>query len=354
MLASQPIQRFSDFPVDHSHPNNFDLLRYLLAVLVILSHSFLLLYGNDSREPFMLLSRGQYSGGSIAVDLFLCISGFLVIHSWLRRKRLVRFLSGRVRRVYPGYAVAVIFSLSLVWALDPAGKAFLQRYATEPLLWIGVLTFTLPPIPGFLEGNPFHGYINSSLWTILYEFGCYLLVGLLGLLGLAHRRRFMAGLLVSFWVVYSLAQLSPRVFGLLYEYQLHHWVRMVTCFLAGAVGYLYRDKIPFHARWFYLSLALSAALFLGGYGFVPMLPLLGTYMVLYLAFQRRIPGQGFGKRGDLSYGLYLYAFPIQQMLVAGLGHALTPWILFVLAWGITVLCAWVSWTVVERPFLRRS
>jgi peptidoglycan/LPS O-acetylase OafA/YrhL len=137
-------------------------------------------------------------------------------------------------------------------------------------------------------------------------------------------------------------------------YQLQHWVRMLSCFLAGSVFYRYRDRIPYSPRWMVLAGTLMLTLFFSGYGFVALLPILGAYVVLYLAFERRLLCTAFGQRGDHSYGIYLYAFPVQQLLIFGLHGWLTSWTLFALAWGVTAVCAWMSWVFVERPFLRRG
>ena len=180
------------------------------------------------------------------------------------------------------------------------------------------------------------------------------MLALLGCLGLVRRRYFIFGLFLVCWIVYMVGMLSIPADFLLWPYRMSYWVRMIACFFAGASFYLYRDRIPCSGRYALISVIVGLLLCVSGYGFVPMLPIFGAYSVFYLAFSRYVPGHTFGQRGDFSYGVYLYAFPIQQVLVHYYGVYLVPLSLFILAWMLTMLCAWFSWTFVERPCLQRT
>jgi peptidoglycan/LPS O-acetylase OafA/YrhL len=131
------------------------------------------------------------------------------------------------------------------------------------------------------------------------------------------------------------------------------WARMLPLYLAGVVAYAYRDRLRLHAGG-----ALAAVLVLAGACFVPFgwtmaFPVAGTYVALYLAFApwRRL--HGFGRYGDFSYGTYLYAFPIAQLIMSRVGHPVAAWKLFVLTTPPTLLAAIASWYGVERWFLAR-
>src|SRR5262245_4236733 len=90
--------------------NNFDVIRFALAGLVVFSHSFALLSGTDATEPLHRLTRGQIASGELAVDGVFILSGFLVTHSWSRTPALGKFFSKRVSRIYPGYAVITLLT----------------------------------------------------------------------------------------------------------------------------------------------------------------------------------------------------------------------------------------------------
>jgi peptidoglycan/LPS O-acetylase OafA/YrhL len=85
-----------------------------------------------------------------------------------------------------------------------------------------------------------------------------------------------------------------------------------------------------------------------------MFPVCGAYLVLWAAFHPLFRLHGFSKYGDFSYGMYLYAFPIQQLLVMHNSGSMNPYALFALAWPLSILAGMLSWYVVERPFLRRA
>jgi peptidoglycan/LPS O-acetylase OafA/YrhL len=90
------------------------------------------------------------------------------------------------------------------------------------------------------------------------------------------------------------------------------------------------------------------------YGWTLLFPVAGAFLVLVFAFHPTIRLHGWGRYGDFSYGTYLYAFPVQQLIMRQTGHPVSPWILFVLASSISLVCAFVSWHAIEKWFLRRS
>jgi len=336
-----------------SSRNNFDFLRFFLAALVILSHSFPLLYGSKEWEPLYRVTRHQVEAGAVAVDGFFIISGFLIAQSWMCGKGLGDFIRKRFRRIYPGFAVALLFCVLVV---GPLAGVNLATYFRDPvtfrffwsplLLWHVLLT-----LPGAFLHNPFSGAVNGSLWTIPYELECYAMVAALGLLGLYRRR---GGVLVLFLVAFAFYNLEPylhlRHFHALLDRD--YLPRLVTFYLAGMVAYFYRDKIP-HSRWLLAVSFLALALSLRA-GLSLALPLFGSYVLLYAAFSQSLRLENFGRWGDISYGVYLYAFPVQQMIVLQWHSHLTPLTLFLLALPCTCVLATLSWYLVEQPFLKRK
>jgi peptidoglycan/LPS O-acetylase OafA/YrhL len=337
--------------------NNLDFLRLMLAIMVILSHSYPLAWGSNEYEPLRRLTGGQMTAGELAVAGFFILSGFLITKSWLHAKSPGDYLKRRVLRIYPGYLVAVTFCAFVfgpMAASQPSDywhELSLKRFVIESLNLEGVTT---PPI---LAGNPTHG-INGSLWSIRYEFFCYLAVAALGLAG-ALRRRWLVLLvfLVCFTVYAMQIQLGIEIPGSrltrFYCYP-GFWPRLSTCFFAGALFYLYRDRITYSFRGFAaacLGLAVLAAL-PGLNCLVLAVPLLGSFVFFYLGFLPIRQLHGFARRGDLSYGMYLYAFPVQQLVMMYLGPGLHPLTLFLLATAFTTIFAALSWCFVEQPFMK--
>jgi peptidoglycan/LPS O-acetylase OafA/YrhL len=340
--------------------NHFDFLRFALAALVILSHSYPLLRGNNDTEPLSVATGGQLTFGELAVNCFFSLSGFLITQSWLRSRGPVDYLRKRVLRIYPGFIVTCLISGLLIApaVAVPRGQFWQEFSPLKFLLFqLVVLKLVLPRGVTYFPETPLRA-INGSLWSIPYEFLCYLGVALLGMLGGFRRRWTILAVCLALCVLQALhvwLGFSPTV-NLRLEFFVgtpRVWFRVGSCFAAGAAFYMYRDRIPYSGRWFLAALVLlvAAGLWWEARLLPVVFPLLGTYVLLYVAFQQS-PLNGFGRHGDFSYGLYLYAFPIQQMLVQNLGRSTHPLVLAALAFPLTLLAAFLSWHIVERPFLR--
>ena len=343
-----------------SRENNLDFIRFMLAAGVCFTHSFNLLLG-DNTDPLGVATRGAIGLGGTAVDMFFVISGFLVTKSWLNSRGLRDFLAKRSLRIYPAFLVV---SILCAIVFGPLGTHDVQAYISSFDPWRFVrkaLLLDLPAIPATLPGVAFPGLINGSLWTIKYEFACYLLLAAFGLMGLLRFRgivlaMFLASLGVllaqeyfhSRGLSFFIDQIGiPPMFG-----QARNWPRFLTYFLAGAVFHLYGDHIR-HSRWLLAGALVLAPLLILGLRLTHLaMPLLGAYLVFYVAFSRTLNVRNFGKHGDFSYGVYLYAFPIQQLLAFHYGSYLTGLSMFFLSLAITTVFAVASWHLIEAPSLR--
>jgi len=343
---------------DSMKENNFDFLRLALAVLVIFSHSFPLGAGSEIHEPLRVLTRGQMTLGEFAVDLFFVMSGFMIAGSAERSRNIGLYLKKRVVRIYPAFVVCAVLMALVV--LPVSGGAFGQAHWPARLMDFVLQTLRLREfhVQGAFEHNPYPGVLNGSVWSIQYEFWCYLGVALMAAAGLLKGKRrgwalagFVAALAISVafqtqgWILGG--KFAGEVLG---PPQL--WARLLPYYLAGVVLYLFRDRVRLHAWGAVLAVvALLAACWVHA-GWTAVFPVAGTYLVFYVAFARWIPLQRVGRFGDFSYGTYLFAFPIEQLLMMKFGHAVAPWMLFALATPLTLLAAVVSWYAVERRFLR--
>lgn len=328
------------------HTNNFDLIRCFLASLVLFSHSYLLLGGH---EPVASLTRGQVEGGEFAVDFFFVLSGYLITKSWLSSRGTFDFLKKRVLRIYPGYLVAVAFCIYLVGPLaatDP--RAYF--YQVHPLgAFINSLLLAGIVAPVVFSGQ--HSkYMNASLWTIPYEFCCYLMVwglGVSGLLGRLGRAVTGAAFLLLFFI-YVINDCQPGPPSWSFSNWLA-WNRLFMYFLAGS-WLSYAPKTFFRRGRVFAVLCglLAISSQAGGLGYI--LPWAGAYCLFFLGYWRpnsfTIPVPPI----DISYGIYLYAYPIQQLLIHW--GVKSPTILNLVAGTMTVAMALFSWYWVESPALR--
>jgi peptidoglycan/LPS O-acetylase OafA/YrhL len=343
-----------------------DLLRFLLAASVIYSHCFVLIYLKmEDVETLRLLTRNQADFGDIAVSFFFVISGFLIVRSYVFSTSLSSYFTKRILRIVPGFAVAFLISVFVLGALGTATAAhplgdwsrYLSHMSIRRIVW-QLFTLEAPRGARTFASNPLPNMVNESLWTIQYEFLCYLLVPLVALAGLVKRRWFMLACFLAAYVLFILKQAKlvdmyayddPWNLVLPYPSELP---RLLAFFLAGACFYSYRDRIVRSRVITALCIALLGFTARWGWGLNLLLPLAGTYLLFYIAYNPRIRFYNFAKSGDYSYGLYLYGWPVQQLVLYFFAPHLNAHGLFLLAFPLTLAAAYLSWHIVEKRFLK--
>jgi peptidoglycan/LPS O-acetylase OafA/YrhL len=347
--------------IDSRRENNFDFLRFLLASLVVIAHSYALSVQDYRRyEPLCRFTRGQMDFGSFAVDLFFVISGFLITQSWQRSKGAGDYLKKRAQRIYPGFLVVVLIGTLLVGPLGASNlPAYWQTLNLKSFYYVA--QFVPPPLPEkplvFTE-LVFPNAIDGSLWSIRYEFWCYLMVLGFGLIGLFRWRSVILTLLLLVFTGFMIQTYGH--YQILHSHEVRfigapdYYPRLVTYFLTGMLFYLYRERIP-RSSWLLAgAVAALLATSLWGHHLELVFPLCGAYVLFYVAFRAELPLHNFAKYGDLSYGIYLYHFPIIQLLQHFAHGGLAPLTVFALAFPLTCLCAALSWHLVEKPFLKKK
>src|SRR4051794_21991310 len=246
---------------DASCRNNFGAIRLFLACVVILSHAYPAMHGSFVGEPLWEAVRGQMELGAAAVNLFFATSGYLITLSWLRTPRIKTFLAKRVLRIYPGFVIASLISLLLVAPL--AGAEMAAAFSpVQSVKHIGRLVLLSPPKAFGAFAGHYISVLNLPLWTIRYEFLCYLLVPAICLLTARIARVGRVGVLLLFLASLILHASQGR-------YLVEHggiqvpllgstlnWPRFTCYFLGGMVLAVYRDRIPY-SRWL-LGLSLVA------------------------------------------------------------------------------------------------
>lgn len=327
--------------------NNLNLIRVLAALAVLVSHAWPISRGFGEIQPLNRLTG--YDMGALAVYVFFCISGFLIARSFERQPTLRHWLLARALRLFPALLVMLLLMVlvlgPLVTAL-PAG-AYFSHPATLGYLPNNLsLALRQPWLPGVFEATPYGGETNGSLWTLYYEVLCYGAVMVMGLLG-AFRRW---GPLVAATLLYVAANVIVLV---LPEEAVPGGFRTFLAlgmpFAVGVAFYLCRGWLPLHPA-ILAVLVAGAVLVKDTPLYQPALVLALGYGVFVLAF---LPG-GFIRRynrvGDFSYGIYIYAWPIQQTVVLLFG-AMSPFMNIALALPVTLALAWLSWNLVEKPAL---
>jgi peptidoglycan/LPS O-acetylase OafA/YrhL len=330
--------------LDRPGPNNFDAMRMAMALAVVWSHSFALYFGNEAMEPVSRLMNGATNAGRVAVYVFFAISGYLISQSFARSRSPWDFVKKRVARIYPGFLVATFICAFVILPLYVRGHYYTVSnvFGTIGQLLLLQNDFVATP---FVHNKM--SDLNASLWTIPYEFGCYPGVLALGIARLSPVK--LKGLIAALLVVsianhvlcefdgtpVSLARLGPTV---------------IPCFLAGACAYHYRAHLYRSATAALLGvLLLIVTANLGGkagaVAFDVLVPPVVAYVTLMLAFADKT--YRVMRLGDWSYGTYLYAWPIQQMVKASAGNLPFPVYVAVVI-SLSVACGALSWHLLEK------
>lgn len=325
--------------------NSFDLIRFLASTLVLFSHSFPLVL-NARSEPLVMATDGNVSGGKVAVLLFFILSGFLIAASWESKNSLSGFLIARIRRIFPG--LAVVLALTVIAGIFLTTASVAEYFRSATIYFIKNLTLYKGKfdIAGVFEDNPYGSALNGSLWTLRHEFTCYLVVALFGFLGFMRH--------LSVWILWlscvTLALSNSISINFLKEF-----LPLCSWFLAGTLAYLYRDLYLSRTN-LVIAVILLAATFIFGFNLLIVSPII-AYFLIRIAY---IPSvfSNFGKYGDFSYGIYIYAFPVQQFVIYLITKSLLGpmswWVVFLVSFPVTLLFAVASWHLIEKRFLKRK
>lgn len=344
---SRPIPSAGDILRDlQGEGPGFNALRLGLSVLILAAHSGWIAGADVSRDwtglrGLLLLSL---------VPAFFALSGFLVTGSAIRTAAVTPFLALRVLRIAPALLVEVTLSAIVLGPLFTSYPLtdyvrdirFIEYFGNI----VGRIRFELP---GVFETNPLPNTVNQNLWTLKPELYCYILLALMIGFG-ALRRRLLLPLAILGLACAGTAAAYRFGFGL--QPGNYHWAVAVLHFLTGCVFYQRRDALKMHWLLFLGALAAAMLLMAGdralGFLVAPFL----TYCVIFIGLlPLQLPRSI--HRLDISYGIYLYGFPIQQALIAkfALLHGSGP-LLFAVSLPLTVIFALLSWLYVEKPFLR--
>lgn len=336
--------------LDQGRDNNFDLLRFIAATMVVFSHSYLVT-ANFAREPLARLV-GFLDLGALGVKIFFAISGFLIMKSLYRQPTLAAFVYARALRIFPGLLVTALFC---GFVIGPVCTTLpLKSYFTDSGLYD--FLWRLPTVhnfnnalPGTFKSNPYPVSINSPIWTLAAELLLYLLVLIWGVVLLIWHKRF--GLLLKATPVLIVVALffagiyyAPWYMGYVYSWG--------SLFVMGALCHIFSKRIVITPLILVGLLIISGLLFhYRSTIFQGSFNVLLVYGIFLFAYHPRLQVKSFHKLGDLSYGLYIYTFPIQQLIVAKIptiGVAANFFMAYIPALGLAAL----SWYYIEKPALK--
>jgi peptidoglycan/LPS O-acetylase OafA/YrhL len=343
--------------------NAFGFLRFVLASLVLVDHMYPL--GGYGEDPMWGWSKRQDSSGGLAVAGFFAISGYLITKSAIRTQ-VVPYLWHRMLRILPALwlclgVTAFVLGPFVWWYGRGTLSGYFVRGVGGPFAYftsnLGVQVHQYG-IHDLLIGTPYGlqvkaSVFNGSLWTLIYEWRSYIVVGLLAGFGVLRGAKPLVFVTaVILWFLTVLQIVDPTIPGRIAPWLSDIYnVRLPMIFMIGAVFAVYADKIPVNDRLGGMAAFLVVvSLFTGGY-IVLGYPAL-AYLMLWLAARLRGPFRRVGAVNDYSYGIYIYGFLIQQLLAgAGVNRwGKAPYLS--LTFVLTLLCALASWHLLEKHALR--
>ncbi|RCW80156.1 acyltransferase family protein [Phyllobacterium bourgognense] len=330
----------------HNRENNLNFVRFVAATIVVFGHG----------QAISGLLQTQIFGGSVAVIgvmTFFTISGYLITDSWERNPSLWVFFANRCLRIFPALVVVTILTAVI---LGPMVTSVSTRdYFSNPnflYFFRNIWLYSTYFLPGLFEHNPIPFAVNGSLWSLAPEFLCYMIVAAIGLASARLRPYAFVTLLL---LLVGLNFYYPSYKGtqiVYYATDVFQASAVMIFFMIGAVIRLFR--IPLN---FFVAVALLVVYF-----FVPKTIsyhltlslnwIVLSYFVLSLGMLSTPILNNWGKPGDFSYGIYLYAFPIQQTIYWFTDGKISAHWLIVVSFLLSLLCAIGSWHLVESQFLK--
>ena len=328
--------------------NNFDNVRFGLALIVFFSHA-LGLPGSMELSPYQ-----QYFNADFAVKGFFSISGSLVYRSYLNSSDLLSFFEKRIRRIYPAYLLAILFCFVIgIFFSNLNCKEFVVadqtiRYLISNLFF---LNFLQPTLPGLFDGNPMR-VVDGSLWTIKVEIMLYLIIPIIALAFKKYQP-----------IVSYLAILLAGVIWVFYFSKVSNWN------LGAEMARQFPGQIAYFSFGCLLATRSNLIKWLPSLSIIGILLIVNVPMPYLMRLVLEPIGFGaltlylcllnpstwnIGKLGDLSYGVYLFHFPIVQLLIHLQVFALHPVVGVATSLLATLLMSFVSWKLVESKWLKRN
>ena len=329
--------------------NNFDFLRLLLASLVIVSHSYPL---TKNEEILSVITNGQEEFGSFAVNGFFALSGYFIFLSLQRSKTIANYFWKRILRLYPALIGLMIFTLVLVPILYEGNHltSTIKNYWVYALGGLS-LYHVKYFITGIFENNPFKGAINGSLWTLWYEFSMYMF--LIGLFFIRKKKISYVFLFCGFFVSYYFMQNDTSFLHqnfLKINLQTNQLYRLAAYFLAGSCLTFFDFK-KINTLYVRIGLFIFILLSFKLNFYTLVAPFTVPLFLILVGVLNTKPINDMGEKfGDISYGVYIYGFLVQQIFMNYFNF--NPLTLMVCSLIVTYFLAYFSWHLIEKKMLK--
>ena len=333
------------FSIYKGKENNYDFIRFFLAVLILYTHLYALYFGHGGDEWLFNITNGQFDIGVVVVDMFFLISGFLITMSWYNTPNLYYFASKRILRIVPGLLGVFVFMIFIIGPVLSNGFVdyFYQLSWSSVIHDVFNMSISTTTMNNIFIDLPVN-VINGSLWTLKYEVYCYILIALLGIIKLLNKA-VLTILFVFLLIVYIF-----QVYGNLELTRAIPIPRLGTYFLLGSMFFLYKEHVVFNKPIIIFALVMSVLLIWLGFTKIAEL-LLFPYLLFAIIYSSTFTLHNFAKYGDFSYGLYIYSFFAQQLILYTF-RDINFYLFSFISLIFSLLLAFISWHMIEKPSLK--
>lgn len=337
--------------------NNFDFIRFIAALFVIITHSYSLL-GNKAGDLLFQVTNGSIMFSHLGVAIFFTISGYLITQSSEHSSSWRSYLWKRIFRLIPGLIVAILICTFVLGPLVTSQSllGYFKNKETYQFLLSTSLFIQNYSLPGVFDNNPVQS-VNGSLWTLAYEFTLYIAVMIGFILGITKKRK----LLLILWFLflgfriylgnkyfwYSYSSVYTFNLNMLYLFEWSFY------FLSGMLYYLFKDKMQFNSKILFLLIFIYIIFVI--FDKKEVVDALNYTIIPYLVFfLSSLKGKlnYFNKFGDPSYGLYIYSFPIQQLVIWFFHNKISIDLLLFISIITALPIAYLSWHFIEKKALK--
>lgn len=339
----------SDEIIERVHRDNcFDFLRYLFAFSLILVHFCTL----TETEQFWVIS------GQTRVKAFFTITGFLVVYSFIRRGNIKVYIRKRINRIIPAYMVVVLvcFIAGIILTKISPTQFLCNSQSYHYLLAnLSFLNFLEPSLPGLFTDNPDIA-VNGSLWSMKYEVLFYILVPFIIWLMRRKGKTTIMIVIFAFHIVYHglFDYLEDHYTNPLFSAVNHASFNTIIYFFSGMAILLYFDYFCHYIKYIFpICVLLTIILNLADISILNYIePLIFSSLIIGTAYYLK-PLNFLQRYDNISYGLYLYHFPVTQIIIQYKIDQYNIFLAFIIMLIATTILATISWRLIEKPILKR-